>query len=92
MTRLPLSTSHKWIFSSIGNSSFPYYPSLIGSSQPDATWTSSRQIILSQAHVGRDGWMDGWVDGEEVSYLPSQIGHGFGPKLGWAWYENQTYV
>jgi hypothetical protein len=25
-----------------------------------------------------DGWVGGWVDGEEVSYLPSQIGHGFG--------------
>jgi hypothetical protein len=36
--------------------------------------------------------MDGRMDGEEVSYLPPQIGHGLGPKLDWAWYENQTYV
>jgi hypothetical protein len=90
MTRLPLSTSHKWIFSSIGNSSFPLvYPSLIGSSQPGVR---GHQAVRSS--FPRPMWvgMDGRMDGEEVSYHPPQIGHGFGPKLDWALYENQTYV
>ncbi len=64
MTKLPLSTSHKWIFSSIGNSSFPYYPSLIGSSQPGVRGHPAvRSSFPRPMWVGMDGWVGGWVGG-----------------------------
>jgi hypothetical protein len=49
-------------FSSIGNSSFPYYPSLIGSSQPGVRGHPAvRSSFPRSMWVGIDGWMDGWT-------------------------------